>query len=48
MYVGLMILGRRKCTAEPLVPEPSAFVFELGFEKKKVTNYQVLNKFQQN
>ena len=32
---GLMMLGRQKCTAEPLVPEPSAFEVELAIEKLK-------------
>jgi hypothetical protein len=31
-------------TAEPLVPEPSAFEFELIIEKLKVTNHQVLDQ----
>jgi len=35
-------------TAEPLVPEPSASEVELTIEKLKVTNYQVLIKYQQN
>jgi len=35
-------------TAEPLVPEPRVFEFELVIEKLKVTNHQVLIKFQQN
>jgi hypothetical protein len=35
-------------TAEPLVPEPSAFKFETATEKLKDTNHQVLIKFQQN
>jgi hypothetical protein len=35
-------------TAEPLVPEPSAFEIELAIEKFKVTNHQVLIKSQQN
>jgi hypothetical protein len=38
-------------TVEPLVPEPSAFEFELAIEKlksKKVTNHQVLIKSQHN
>jgi len=35
-------------TAEPLVPEPSASEFELAIEKQKVTNRQVLIKYQQN
>jgi len=34
-------------TAEPLVPEPSAFEVELAIEKLKVTNHQVLIKSQQ-
>ena len=34
-------------TAEPLVPEPSAFEFELAIEELKFTNYQVLIKFHQ-
>ena len=34
-------------TAEPLVPEPSAFEVELAIEKiKKVTIHQVLFNFQ--
>jgi len=32
---GLMMLGRWKYTAEPLVPEPSAFEVELAIEKLK-------------
>ena len=36
-------------TAEPLVPEPSAFEVELVIEKlKKTTNHQVLIKSQRN
>ena len=35
-------------TEEPLVPEPSAFEFELAIEKLKATNHQVLIKFQLN
>ena len=35
-------------TAEPLVPEPSAFEVELAIEKLNVTNHQVLTKSQQN
>ena len=35
-------------TAEPLVPEPSAFAFVLAIEKLKLTNHQVLIKSQQN
>jgi hypothetical protein len=35
-------------TAEPLVPEPSAFGVELAIEKPEVTNYQVLIKSQRN
>ena len=35
-------------TAEPLLPEPSAFEFELAFEKLKITYHQVLVKSQQN
>ena len=31
-------------TAEPLVPEPSAFEFEMSIEKLEVTNHQVLLK----
>ena len=38
MYTRLMILGRRKYTVEPLVPEPSAFEVELAIEKVK--NYK--------
>jgi hypothetical protein len=33
--MGLVILGRQKCTAEPLVPEPSASEFEMAIEKLK-------------
>ena len=33
--MGLMILGRQIHTAEPLVPEPSAFAVELAIEKLK-------------
>ena len=33
-------------TAEPLVPEPSAFEVELAIEKLKTTNHQVLIKSQ--
>ena len=32
MYMGLMMLGRWIHTAEPLVPEPGAFVVELAIE----------------
>ena len=32
MYMGLATLGRQKHTAEPLVPEPSAFEVELAIE----------------
>ena len=35
-------------TAEPLVPEPSAFEFEIAIEKLKKTNHHVLVKSQQN
>jgi len=35
-------------TAEPLVPEPSASEVELAINKLKVTNRQVLTKYQQN
>jgi hypothetical protein len=35
-------------TFEPLVPEPSAFEFQLVIEKLKYHNHQVLIKFQQN
>ena len=35
-------------TAEPLVPEPSAFEVELAIEKLKTTNHQVLIKSQRN
>jgi hypothetical protein len=35
MYMGLMTLGTQKYTAEPLVPEPSAFKVELAIEKLK-------------
>jgi hypothetical protein len=35
-------------TAEPLVPEPSASEVELAIDKLKVTNRQVLIKYQQN
>jgi hypothetical protein len=35
-------------TAEPVVPEPSAFGIELAIEKLEVTYRQVLIKFQQN
>ena len=35
-------------TAEPLVPEQSAFEIKLVIEKQKVTNHQVLIKSQQN
>ena len=38
MYMGLMMLGRKKHTAEPLVPEPSASEFELAIEKLKSDN----------
>ena len=34
--------------AEPLVPELSAFEFEIAIEKLKDTNHQVLIKSQQN
>ena len=32
-------------TAEPIVPEPSAFEFDLAIEKLKGTNKQLLIKF---
>ena len=35
MYVGLMMLDTEIHTAEPLVPEPSAFEVELAIEKLK-------------
>ena len=33
--MGLMMLGRQKHTAEPLVTDPSAFEIELAIEKLK-------------
>jgi hypothetical protein len=36
MYMGLMMLGRQKCTQQnKLVPEPSALEVELAIEKLK-------------
>ena len=35
-------------TAEPLVPEHSAFDVEMAIENLKGTNHQVLIRFQQN
>ena len=36
-------------TAEPLVPETRAFEFKLAIEEpKKVTNHQILIKYQEN
>jgi hypothetical protein len=35
-------------TAEPLVPEQSAFQVELAIEKLKYTNHQASFKYQQN
>ena len=35
-------------TAKPLVPEPSVLEVELAIEKLKVTNHQVLIKYQPN
>jgi len=35
-------------TAEPLLPEPSASEVELAIDKLKITNRQVLTKYQQN
>ena len=35
-------------TAEPLVPEPSAFEVELAIGKLKATNRRVLMKYRQN
>jgi len=35
-------------TAEPLVPETSAFEVEMAIEKLNVTNHEVLTKSQQN
>ena len=35
-------------TSEPLVPDPSASEVELAIDKLKVTNHQVLFKYQQN
>jgi len=37
-----------KHTAEPLVPETSAFEVELAIEKLNVKNHQVLTKFEHN
>jgi hypothetical protein len=48
MYVRLLILGRQIHTAETLVPEPSTFGFSCLLKRWKVTNYQVLNKYQYN
>jgi hypothetical protein len=45
MYMGLMMLGRPKHTAEPLVPEPSSFELETAIEKLKAINHQVLIKY---
>jgi hypothetical protein len=39
---------RETHTAEPPVPEPSASEVELAIEKLKVTNHQVLIKYQRN
>ena len=36
------------CTAEPIMPEPSAFEVELAIEKQKVKNHHILIKSQQN
>ena len=35
-------------TADPLVPEPSAFEVELAIDKLKIINRQVLMKYRQN
>ena len=35
MYMGLVMLGRQKYTAEPLVSEPSVLEVELSIEKLK-------------
>jgi hypothetical protein len=35
MYMGLVTLGREIHTAEPLVPQPSAFDVEMAIEKLK-------------
>jgi hypothetical protein len=35
MYMGLMMLGREKHAAEPIIPEPTAPEFELIIEKLK-------------
>jgi len=37
VYMGLVILDRQKYTAEPLVPEPSAFEYEMAIGKIKKT-----------
>ena len=44
MYVGFMMLGTKKYTAEPLVSEPSAYELELANHKSsRITNHQVSN-----
>jgi hypothetical protein len=49
MYTCLVTLHKLKVhTAEPLVPEISAFEVERAIEKLKDTNHQVLIKFQKN
>jgi len=45
---GVNIRQTEMHAAEPLVPEPSASEVELAIENQKVTNHQVLIKYQQN
>jgi hypothetical protein len=42
--MGLMMLGRLKYTAEPLVPEPSALEFELAIRKVKIHKSQGIDQ----
>jgi hypothetical protein len=39
MHMGLLMLGRKKNTAEPLVPGPSAFEVEMAMKSYKDTNH---------
>jgi hypothetical protein len=48
MYVKLMKFRQNKyLTAEPLVPDPSAFDIETAIEISKDINHEVLTDFQQ-
>jgi hypothetical protein len=48
MYMGLMLFGRQKYTAEPLVPDLSAFEVKMAIEKLKRHKSPGIIKSQQN